>query len=190
MVIENEDNSVSFSDVTNYTVKEGSFFGAKDVNRINIAVNAIMAALENGTDLYAAFTKFFEKQKELFEAESEIKQEDLADYIAELKLYMAARWDELKIEYENNIEDFENAQKNDFLTWFQTIKDQLGNDAAGNLQNQISSINAVLREITEEEIDAIITGTYESAEGGMEPDIYSRVTDEEIENAVKNAFRG
>ena len=38
--------------MTQYTVYDESFFGAYDANRINTAVNAIMAALENGTDLY------------------------------------------------------------------------------------------------------------------------------------------
>ena len=48
--IDNGDGSYSVKDVTQYTVYDESFFGAYDANRINTAVNAIMAALENGTD--------------------------------------------------------------------------------------------------------------------------------------------
>ena len=61
--IDNGDGSYSVKDVTQYTVYDESFFGAYDANRINTAVNAIMAALENGTDLYEVFTEFFENQK-------------------------------------------------------------------------------------------------------------------------------
>lgn len=43
--VDNGDGTVSFRDVTDYTVKEDSFFGADDVNAINEAVNAIFAEL-------------------------------------------------------------------------------------------------------------------------------------------------
>ena len=65
--IDNGDGSYSVKDVTQYTVYDESFFGAYDANRINTAVNAIMAALENGTDLYEVFTEFFENQKVEFD---------------------------------------------------------------------------------------------------------------------------
>ena len=63
--IDNGDGSYSVKDVTQYTVYDESFFGAYDANRINTAVNAIMAALENGTDLYEVFTEFFENNQEI-----------------------------------------------------------------------------------------------------------------------------
>lgn len=65
--IDNGDGSYSVKDVTQYTVYDESFFGAYDANRINTAVNAIMEALENGTDLYEVFTEFFENQKVEFD---------------------------------------------------------------------------------------------------------------------------
>lgn len=68
MAIENPDGTVTFQDVTNYVVKEKAFFGAYDANQINAAVNAIMSALENGTDLYEVFQKFFVDQEKLFAA--------------------------------------------------------------------------------------------------------------------------
>ena len=49
--INNEDGSVSFQDITPYTGKEKSFFGAKDANRMNEALNTIMSMVENGTCL-------------------------------------------------------------------------------------------------------------------------------------------
>lgn len=39
--IDNGDGTVSFVDVTDYTVKEESFFGAEDANAINEAINAL-----------------------------------------------------------------------------------------------------------------------------------------------------
>lgn len=69
--IVNQDGSKSFDDVTNYTVKQDAFFGASDANRINEAVNAIMAALEGGTDLYEVFQQFFEQQKQEFADEAD-----------------------------------------------------------------------------------------------------------------------
>lgn len=69
--IQNANGTLSFEDVTAYITKENSFFGAKDANAINEAVNAIMTALENGTDLYTVFQEFFENQKEAFAEEYE-----------------------------------------------------------------------------------------------------------------------
>lgn len=50
-MISNEDGTVSFQDVTVYSNKENSFFGARDANRMNEALNTIMSMLENGTDV-------------------------------------------------------------------------------------------------------------------------------------------
>ena len=54
-LIENSDNTISLQDVTVYSQKENSFYGALDANRTNAAINIIMAMLENGTDLYTNF---------------------------------------------------------------------------------------------------------------------------------------
>ncbi len=140
LVSENGDGSVSFHDITNYTVKEKSFFGAKDANTINTAVNAILAALENGTDLYEVFTQFFELQKTLFLEESDAKQGDFTAYIMQLREYMDRKWDELKTEYTGDIQYFKDVQENAFNVWFQMVRDQLTNDVAGHLQTQIGNL--------------------------------------------------
>lgn len=74
--IENEDGTVSFQDVTEYSHLDTSFFGAKDANAMNEAMNAIMASLENGTDLYTAFQEYFAEQKTLFENEMNEMEDD------------------------------------------------------------------------------------------------------------------
>lgn len=143
---QNGDGSVSFLDVTNYTVKEGSFFGAKDVNKINTAVNAILGALENGTDLYEVFTEFFDTQKELFLSESNAKQEDFEAYVTELESYMSLKWDELKTDYTEDIEQYKAVQENAFNVWFEMVRNQLTSDVAGHLQSQIGNLDELQTE--------------------------------------------
>ena len=121
-MVNNEDGTVSFQDVTVYSHKENSFFGAKDANRMNEALNTIMSMLENGTDLYSAFQDYFATQKTLFE-------DTEGDEIIET----------IKTDYRDEITEFEAAQEQVFNTWFELIKGQLSTDIAGNLQNQITS---------------------------------------------------
>ena len=85
LMVNNEDDTVSFQDVTVYSQKENSFFGAYDANRMNEAINIIMSMLENGTDIYQAFLDYFAAQKVLFEEEADDKQQGFSDYIGELE---------------------------------------------------------------------------------------------------------
>lgn len=128
--INNEDGSVSFQDITAYTGKEKSFFGAKDANRMNEALNAIMSMVENGTDLYTAFQNYFAEQKTLFEQEADSKATEFDNYT-----------DNLEQEYKASMAAFESQQQQIYNTWFQAMKDQLSKDAAGNLQNQCTELD-------------------------------------------------
>ena len=128
--INNEDGSVSFQDITAYTGKEKSFFGAKDANRMNEALNTIMSMVENGTDLYTAFQNYFAEQKTLFEQEADSKASEFDDYT-----------DNLEQEYKVSMAAFESQQQQIYNAWFQAMKDQLSKDAAGNLQNQCTELD-------------------------------------------------
>lgn len=128
--INNEDGSVSFQDITAYTGKEKSFFGAKDANRMNEALNTIMSMVENGTDLYTAFQNYFAEQKTLFEQEADSKATEFDNYT-----------DNLEQEYKASMADFESQQQQIYNAWFQAMKDQLSKDAAGNLQNQCTELD-------------------------------------------------
>lgn len=128
--INNEDGSVSFQDITAYTGKEKSFFGAKDANRMNEALNAIMSMVENGTDLYTAFQNYFAEQKTLFEREADSKATEFDNYT-----------DNLEQEYKVSMAAFESQQQQIYNAWFQAMKDQLSKDAAGNLQNQCTELD-------------------------------------------------
>ena len=120
--ITNEDGTVSFQDVTAYSNKEKSFFGARDANRMNEALNTLMSMVENGSDLYEAFQNYFTAQKGLFEDEANTKQDGFTAYITEM-------------------DTFESQQQALFTTWFEFVKSQLGEDVAGNLQNQITALD-------------------------------------------------
>lgn len=128
--INNEDGSVSFQDITAYTGKEKSFFGAKDANRMNEALNTIMSMVENGTDLYTAFQNYFAEQKTLFEQEADYKATEFDNYT-----------DNLEQEYKASMAAFESQQQQIYNAWFQAMKDQLSKDAAGNLQNQCTELD-------------------------------------------------
>lgn len=128
--INNEDATVSFQDVTAYTGKEKSFFGALDANRMNEALNTLMSMVENGTDLYGAFQNYFAAQKVLFEN----KADQTANGFQE-------RTDQYEAGYKIKIETFESTQEQIYLAWFQAMKDQLSQDAAGNLQNQCTELD-------------------------------------------------
>lgn len=128
--INNEDGSVSFQDITSYTGKEKSFFGAKDANRMNEALNTIMSMVENGTNLYTAFQNYFAEQKTLFEQEADSKATEFDNYT-----------DNLEQEYKASMAAFESQQQQIYNAWFQAMKDQLSKDAAGNLQNQCTELD-------------------------------------------------
>lgn len=128
--INNEDGSVSFQDITSYTGKEKSFFGAKDANRMNEALNTIMSMVENGADLYTAFQNYFAEQKTLFEQEADSKATEFDNYT-----------DNLEQEYKASMAAFESQQQQIYNAWFQAMKDQLSKDAAGNLQNQCTELD-------------------------------------------------
>lgn len=148
LISENEDGTVSFSDVTNYTVKEGSFFGAKDVNKINTAVNAIMAAVENGTDLYEVFSTFFDNQKELFVSTSDKYNADYLAYLAQLKENADTKYEQIEEDYAASVENFQDKQELAWNTWFDVIKGKLSEDQAGKLQLQIDELKAQMGDVS------------------------------------------
>ena len=137
--ITNEDGTVSFQDITQYSNREKSFFGAMEANRMNEALNTIMSMVENGTDLYAAFQNYFTLQKKRFEEGTEKVNTDFEAYIDNLKAEGDQTLAVIKVDYRNDIEVFKDTQEKVFNTWYNFIKDKLSGDVAGNLQNQIEA---------------------------------------------------
>lgn len=139
--VQNGDGTVSFQDVTVYSNKEQSFFGAREANRMNEALNTLMSMVESGTDLYTAFQNYFNTQKGLFEDTANSTQQDFTKYVEELKTEGDGIVETIKSDYRKEITDFENQQEQLFTTWFEFVKGQLGDDVAGKLQNQIDSLD-------------------------------------------------
>ena len=131
--ITNDDATVSFQDVTQYSNREKSFFGAKEANRMDEALNTLMNMVENGTDLYEAFQNYFAEQKTDFEKAADTKQLEYEDYL-----------NGLKTKYEDEITDYKEQQQNVFDVWFAAIRGQLSQDVAGNLQNEIDEVDTRL----------------------------------------------
>lgn len=139
--VDNSDGTVSFNDVTTYTGKEKSFFGAIQANRMNEALNYIMSMLENGTDLYEEFLTYFTTQKELFKADGDASYQDITQYFTNLKAQGDTTFEETETYYENHMTEYEANQTAAFNTWFETIKGKLDDDIAGSLQNQCTELD-------------------------------------------------
>lgn len=145
MEITNSDGTVSFQDVTQYSNREKSFFGAKDANRMNEALNTIMSMVENGTDLYTAFQNYFSLQKEMFEEKATNTNNDFTSYVNGLKAEGDKTLETIKTNYRQEVTDFEEAQEKSFNIWFDLVRGQLSEDVAGNLLNQIESTTERVR---------------------------------------------
>lgn len=139
--VDNSDGTVSFNDVTTYTSKEKSFFGAKDANRMNQALNYIMSMLENGTDLYEEFQTYFATQKEQFKSSGDTAYQDLSQYFVNLKASGDSKLATIEKTYESHMTTYESEQKSAFDTWFDGIKGKLSGDVATSLQNQITEVD-------------------------------------------------
>lgn len=135
--VSNDDGTVSFQDVTQYKDKEKSFFGALQANRMNEALNTIMSMVESGTDLYTAFQNYFAAQKVAFENKANTNNADFEKYLAGLKVSGDQELETIKTNYRKDIDTFEDTQEKVFTTWFELVKGQLSEDAAGKLLNQI-----------------------------------------------------
>lgn len=139
--ITNDDGTVSFQDVTQYSNRDNSFFGAQDANRMNEALNTIMSMVENGTDLYTDFQNYFTTQKAAFKEEADSINADFNAYVEDLEAQGDFIIQTIQTDYKTQIETFEDTQEQVFNTWFDMIKGQLSDDVAGNLQNQITDVS-------------------------------------------------
>lgn len=161
--INNEDGTVSFQDETVYSNKEKSFFGAKEANRMNEALNTLMSMVENGDDLYTAFQNYFAQQKTQFESasgqtltdfnahvdaktaecdtRSEEAMQELETHTAVLERMGDQLVSDLQTKYRDEMDSYEAEQKKLFDEWLANIQSQLSGDVAGNLQNQINELD-------------------------------------------------
>ena len=140
-LINNSDDTISLQDVTVYSQKENSFYGALDANRTNAAINIIMAMLENGTDLYTNFQNYFTTQQTLFEKTADEKQAGLTAYVADLEAQGDALIKQIETDYSAEIQNFEDVQEQIFNVWFASVRDQLDRDVAGQIINRLNAMD-------------------------------------------------
>lgn len=140
-LISNEDGTISLQDVTVYTNREKSFFGALQANRMDEALNTIMSMVESGTDLYEAFQIYFDTQKALFTDTMNDTNEEFTEYAEDLEKQGDAIIAGIKTNYRQEMDEYEALQQQLFNVWFETIRGQLSGDIATKLQNEIDELD-------------------------------------------------
>lgn len=103
------------------------------------------------TTLFNQFETYFQEFKENNQADyeewTETQKQAWLSWISGQETDFTDWTDEQKEEYETWYATHINQWQSDFDTWFENIKDQLGEDAAGNLQNQIDEHEARLNNL-------------------------------------------
>lgn len=178
--IDNDDGTISFRDDTRYTNKESSFFGAKDANQINEAVNYIMTKLENGTDLYSAFQEFFNTQRELFIREKDGKVSEINGYISDLKSRGETALTNVESNHKQRMSVYEDTQKNEFNNWFAQMRDHLSSDQAGKLQLQVEDLKVLIDGFDKNDVDISPDGNIITVVSGDKKIITNFVSDTKI----------
>ena len=178
--IENDDGTVSFRDDTRYTNKESSFFGAKDANQINEAVNYIMTKLENGTDLYSTFQEFFNTQRELFIREKDGKVSEINGYISDLKSRGETALTNIESNHKQRMSVYEDTQKNEFNNWFAQMRDHLSSDQAGKLQLQVEDLKVLIDGFDKKDVDISPDGNIITVVSGDKKIVTEVVSDTQL----------
>lgn len=103
------------------------------------------------TTLFNQFEAYFQEFKENNQADyeewTEAQKQAWLSWVSGQETDFTDWTDEQKEEYETWYAAHINQWQSDFDTWFENIKDQLGEDAAGNLQNQIDEHEARLNNL-------------------------------------------
>ena len=103
------------------------------------------------TTLFNQFETYFQEFKENNQADyeewTEAQKQAWLSWVSGQETDFTDWTDEQKEEYETWYVTHINQWQSDFDTWFENIKDQLGEDAAGNLQNQIDEHEARLNNL-------------------------------------------
>lgn len=103
------------------------------------------------TTLFNQFETYFQEFKENNQADyeewTETQKQAWLSWVSGQETDFTDWTDEQKEEYETWYATHINQWQSDFDTWFENIKNQLGEDAAGNLQNQIDEHEARLNNL-------------------------------------------
>jgi hypothetical protein len=95
----------------------------------------------------AYFNEFKENNQADYESWTEAQKQAWLSWVSGQEADFTDWTDEQKAEYDEWYDTHINQWQTEFDTWFQNIKDQLGEDVAGNLQNQIDEHEARLNNL-------------------------------------------
>lgn len=123
--------------------------GATQITQANITdlrLNSELCGIVHGTVDQVDTTTIFNQYHAWMEQQIELYEDDLLVWTEEKKLEFE-QWQQLR---EGNFELWQEQEKADFDTWFVTIQDILDGDVAGNLQNQITSLDGRVETVEQE----------------------------------------
>jgi gas vesicle protein len=150
-------------------------------------MNAIMSMLENGTDLYTDFQNYFKEQQAAFAEKVSQTTEDYDTYISSLKEDGDQTLETIKTDYRTEMNQFESQQQQLFTTWFEFVKGQMGDDVAGNLQNQIDSLDTTVDGFVSKNTEFSQDGSTITEEYGNKKVVTEFVSDKQI---VQKLYEG
>lgn len=97
------------------------------------------------TTLFNQFEAYFQEFKDRYEDEydtwTEVQKAAYINWITNQETDMENWTDEQKAEYDEWYDSHTTQWQTEFTSWFEGIKNQLGEDVAGELQNQINELN-------------------------------------------------
>lgn len=124
-----------------------------EVNNLVLELDALIAAIQGGTDLLNEFTAYFNSQKALFNAETDSAINemliDATNAINTATDQCAAAVNTFRQQQIAILQQFRQQQTAAFASWFQGIRDKLDTDQAGHLQNEIDDIQDGANDITQ-----------------------------------------
>ena len=107
--------------------------GMPDVNDLVLQLDALIAAIQGGTELLDEFTSYFNSQKQLFNRETQAA-------IAEMLLTATLAINTAKDQCVASVTQFRQQQTAIFAAWFQNLRDELDSNQAAHLQSEINDI--------------------------------------------------
>lgn len=173
------DGTKNITDVTSYTNRENSFFGAKDANKMNTALNYIMNALENGTDLYEDFQTYFTNQKAAFktqadsvisatQSEADTKYAELTDYVDTLKSQATSAV--------NSLRSDSNTAYNGLVDYINQLESD-GNSKMTSVETSFESTMTEYERLQKEAFDTWFTNIKNQLSDDVATSLQSRLTD-------------
>ena len=133
-MIENGTNL--YEDFLNYFAAQKQLFedaANADLDSFNAGLDDKQATAQNNVDAFIAYMQSREADADLLIAAFQ-------QYVDDFKADTATVIQDIKYYYQNDMAQYKQSQQTYFDIWFQSMRDQLSQDAAGHLQNEIDEL--------------------------------------------------